>query len=165
MRKAATILLLAFVVFTLGYAVGKEVGARRALEHAARDASGGADPAAPARQLVVRYYHGTKRCSTCNTLEAYAKETLETHFAKALAAKAVVWETANMDQAWNEDAVAEYGLLRSSLVLSDRRSGREDDYRVLNKLWDLTADKPAFVAHVKEAVDMVLAGWRAEDEE
>ncbi len=163
MRKALTILLLTFVVFTVGYAVGKEVGARSALEHAGPRAA--ADPASvPARQLVVRYYHSTKRCSTCNTLEAYAKEALETHFAEALASKAVVWETANMDQAWNEEAVEEYGLIRSALVLSDLRRGEEDDYRVLKKLWDLTADKQAFLAHVKEAVDVVLSGWRDEDE-
>lgn len=164
MRKTATILLLTFVVFTAGYAVGKEVGTRNALEHAGPRAA--VDPATvPARQLVVRYYHGTKRCTTCNTLEAYAKEAIEAHFTDALGARTIVWETANMDQAWNEEAVEEYGLIRSALVLSDRRAGEEDDYRVLNKLWDLTDDKAAFLAHVKEAVDVVFEGWRAEDEE
>lgn len=162
MRKATTAVLLTFVVFTAGYAVGKEVGVRNALDH--MEPSSGSEPsaAAPERQLIVRYYHSTKRCSTCNRIEALSKKVLETHFADQLASGVLVWETANMDDAWNLSAVAEYGLIRSSLVLSEQHEGVEEDYRVLNKLWDLVSDEAAFVAHVTEAVQLVIDGWDSE---
>lgn len=167
--------LLAFVVFTLGYAVGKEVGVRRALAHRpaapAAEAQAAQAPApgeapSPRRQLVARYYHATKRCVTCNTIEAYAKEALETRFAGDLAAGLIVWEVANMDDVWNADAVRRYGLVRSSLVFLDVEDGAEKDFTVLDRAWDLVGDKGRFFDFVESEVGMVVEGWTApEDEE
>ncbi len=166
LRKTATWLLLVFVIFTCGFAVGKEVGVHDALESVR--AAGTTPQAAtglPAKRIVAWYFHSTKRCKTCNTIEGYAKEALDTRFKDALERGAITWKTANMDDAWNADAVLRYGLMRSSLVLVDMRGDDENDYVVLKRVWNLTGDKQAFAAYVASAVDMIFAEWAEDDDE
>lgn len=171
LRRVVTWTLFAGVVFTLGFAAGKEVGARRALASLPTQAPATASTATPAgegespsHQIAAWYYHSTKRCQKCNTIEAYAKEALDTLFAAQMADGTITWQTANMDDVWNQDAVRRYGLLQSSLVLVDLRDGVEQDYMVLNRTWDLTDDKPLFLAYVESEVEMMLDGWEADDE-
>jgi len=168
LRKIGTGLLLTFVVFTAGYAVGKEVGARRALRDRpdpAPSSTAAGDPTdAPSRRLVACYFHSTKRCAKCNTIEAYAKEALDTLFPEQIASGEIEWRTANMDDVWNLDAVQRYGLVRSSLVLVDEAGGEERDHSVLESVWDLTEDKRAFFAYVQGEVE-ILIDARDEDPE
>lgn len=166
LRKVATWLLLVFVIFTCGFAVGKEVGVRTALEGVrATETTPQAATGLPAKRIVAWYFHSTKRCKTCNTIEAYAKESLDTRFKDALERGVLTWKTANMDDAWNAEAVERYGLMRSSLVLADMRGGEENDYVVLKRVWDLTDDKETFAAYVASAVDMIFAEWAEADDD
>lgn len=162
-RKIATGLLLTFVVFTAGYAVGKEVGVRRILHRMPAvvpgSVAGTPTGETPERRLVAWYYHSTKRCKKCNTIEAFGKEALETLFAAQMASGDISWQVANMDDVWNQDAVQRYGLLRSSLVLVDMQDGVEQDHSVLNRVWELTDDKETFFAFVESKVEMVIDGW------
>ena len=171
-RKAVAALLWVFVLFTVGYAVGKEVGVRQALRRLPASppaASGTATsvdaPRAPERRLVATYFHSTKRCKTCNTIESYAKEALDQLFGSRVAAGQIVWQTANMDDVWNSDRVRHYGLVRSSLVFSDERDGEEADYAVLNRTWDLTGDREAFFAYVESEAEMVFDAWDDDEAE
>jgi len=162
-RRTTTGLLLTFVVFTAGYAIGKEVGVRRALDRMPAapplTAAGTHGSEATRHQLVVWYFHATKRCKKCNTIEAFAKEAIETRFADRLATGEISWQVANMDDIWNQDAVQRYGLLRSSLVLADMVDGIEQDFAVLDQVWDLTDDKETFLAHVESEVELVIDEW------
>lgn len=166
-RRLATGLLLTFVVFTAGYAVGKEVGVRRALERLPRASAPASESPpvteAPARRLVAWYFHATKRCKKCNTIEAYAKEALDTRFADRMTSGEISWQVANMDDVWNQDAVRRYGLLRSSLVFVELVDGVEEEHQVLDRVWDLTDDKAAFLAFVESEVEMVFDGWADTD--
>ena len=162
-RRITTGFLLTFVVFTAGYAIGKEVGVRRALDRmppAPSPTTAGVHASeTPRHQLVVWYFHATKRCKKCNTIEAFAKETIEKRFAAQLATGEISWQVANMDDIWNQDAVQRYGLLRSSLVLADMVDGSEQDFAVLDQVWDLTDDKETFLAHVESEVELVIDEW------
>ena len=167
LRRLATWVLFVFVVFTLGFAVGKEVGARRTLANLPPQdcvAPSGGDDESPSNQVAAWYFHGTKRCKKCNTIEAFAKEALETLFAEQVADGSVTWQTANMDDVWNADAVQRYGLVRSSLVLVDMRACAEHDYTVLNRAWELTDDKETFLAFVESEVEMIRDAWDEDDE-
>ena len=166
--RPATWLLFAFVVFTLGFAAGKEVGVHRALaslppQNAA--APQAAEDGAPSNRIEARYFHTTKRCKKCNTIEAFAKEALDTRFGEQLANGTITWHTANMDDVWNADAVRRYGLVRSSLVLVDVQKGVEKDHAVLHRVWELTDDKELFLDFVESEVEMVMDGWDEDDEE
>lgn len=138
-RKLATFALLTFVVFSAGYAVGKEVGMRRAMP-APRAADG----------LHVWYFHSSKRCKTCNTIEAFAKEAIDTRFADGQ----VQWHTANMDDARYADPVKRYGLIRSSLVIVVVEDGAETEFQVLDRTWDLVDKKDWFLDYVEGEIEM-----------
>lgn len=161
-------ILFVFVVFTAGYAVGKEVGMRRVPvpsgEPSAASAVGKA-VTPPTRRLVARYYHATKRCVTCNKIEAQAKAALESRFPELLADGRIVWETANMDAVWNADAVRRYGLVRSSLVFLDMDGSVEDDHVVLNRAWELYDEPARFADYVESVVGMITEYWDAEEDE
>jgi len=167
LRRLSTWVLSVFVVFTLGFAVGKEVGVRRTL---ASLPSPDAPPTSPqegtasANQVAAWYFHGTKRCKKCNTIEAFAKEAIETLFGEQLADGTITWQTANMDDVWNADRVQRYGLVRSSLVLVDMRDGSEHDHAVLNRTWELTDAKPMFLAYVESEIETILDAWDEDDE-
>lgn len=165
LRKAGTVVLLIFAIFTAGYAVGKEVGVRRALDRLPLPTDTAASQKVPGHVLRIRYFHSTKRCKKCNLIEAYAKEAIETRFASALADGTITWEVVNMDEVWNADDARHYGLLRSSLVLAEVLDGEEQDYSILDRTWELTGDKDLFLDYVESEVELVLDGWTDEDEE
>lgn len=165
LRKTSTVVLLIFAIFTAGYAVGKEVGIRRALSQLPPPTSGSAAASATGNVLQVWYFHSTKRCKKCNRIEAYAKETIETRFADAFADGTITWQAANMDDVWNADAATRYGLVQSSLVLVETLDGEEQDYTVCNRTWDLTGDKDAFIEYVASEVEIVLDGWSDDEDE
>jgi len=164
LRKTGTAILLIFAIFTAGYAVGQEVGVRRALARMPTPAIAAAPQAAPGHALRVRYFHSTKRCKKCNLIEAFAKEAIETRFADQLADGTITWDVVNMDEVWNAGDATRYGLLRSSLVLVEVLDGEEQDYSVLERTWELTGDQEMFLDYVESEVELVLDGW-SEDEE
>jgi len=163
LRKTSMVVLLFFAIFTAGYAVGKEVGARRALSQLPPPASASAAASETGPTLQVWYFHSTKRCKKCNLIEAYAKEAIDTRFADQVAAGTITWQVANTDEVWNADAVTRYGLVQSSLVLVEMLDGEEQDYTVCNSTWALTGDKDAFIEYVASEVEIVLDGWSDDD--
>ena len=167
-RRILVGLLLGFVVFTAGYAIGKEVGVRRGYEAGratTETAPDGPCTPSPRRQLIAYYFHGKKRCEKCNTIEAYAREALETRFPDRLARNEIVWQAANMDDVWNQDFVERFGLSTSSLVLMDVEDGRELDHTVCRRVWDLTDDKETFFDYVQSEVEMFIDEWPSAEED
>lgn len=164
-RRAISGVLLGFVLFTAGFAVGKEVGTRKALEGPRLRAASRPSPcvATPKRQLIAYYFHGTKRCKKCNAIEAYSREALDQEFADYLESGDIVWQTANMDDVWNQELVSTYGLTTSSLVLVDVQDGRELGHTVCHRTWDLVADKETFLAYIQSEVEMYLAEWASDE--
>jgi hypothetical protein len=179
-KRILTVLLFAFVVFSLGYLFGKEAGIASVPPPAgggfagagagadvpagtapgpAPGTSGEADPAPPApprHQVVAYYFHATKRCEKCNTIEAYSHEAITQGFPERVASGEIRWEVVDMDQPWNQHFVQRYELTNANLVLSDRWDGEERDFTVCRRTWDLTGDKEAFLAYVKGEVEMAL---------
>ena len=121
---------------------------------AAPDAPAQAPPKAEADSVanvvyVITYFHGNRRCATCQKLEAYSHEAVETGFADALAADKLRWRTINYDEEANKHHVEHYGLYSQSLIVSRMVNGRERAWTNLNKIWELVGDKDKFEAYVK----------------
>jgi hypothetical protein len=152
LRKTLTVLLTVFAVFTLGYLAGQEV--ERGRVAAAIDP----DQALPQRprQLVATYFHETKRCVKCNTIEAYARDAVLAGYPELVSNQRVVWRVLNMDAPENRDLARRYELTGASVVLSDRVEGKEEDYAVLPRVWDLTDDKDGFLAYVRSEAEFYL---------
>jgi hypothetical protein len=148
-RRILTGSLMAFVLVTIGFAVGMEVGMRRA-RRAAAETSLAADG------LIVYYFHRTARCVTCNKLEVMARALLDREFADALACGRVVWKPVDFEQ--HEDLARRYDVTTSTVVLADVRGGAEVRFQRLDDLWLYPDDPDRFAAYVGEAIRDCLGG-------
>lgn len=144
-------LLLAFVLVSVGFALGK------------RQAGGRNDAAAesavpPSAGTVIRVYylHSAFRCASCNQIEAMTKALLEKDFSTELADGRIVFS--EVDFQVDEALARRFGVVASCVVVARERDGRILDYRRLDGVWELL-DKPAeFYAYVAGAVRGMLAG-------
>ena len=151
--------LLLFVVGSLAYLTLKETGA--AAEGPAGSAAsvpgapvaGGTVVQAPPKtlrhQVIAYYFHGQKRCNTCRAIQAQSKEALEAGFPEALMTGVLEFREVNTDESANEHFVTDYQLTGSSLVLAEYKDGKQVRFKNLGKVWDLWAEKPAFLAYVQ----------------
>jgi hypothetical protein len=109
-----------------------------------------AAPAATAVTTRVYYFHGNARCTTCRTIEAYAQEVMTSAFAEDLGAKRLEWLVVNVDEPANRHFIDDFQLYARSLVVVDARDPKR--YKVLEKVWELVRDKPAFHKYVEQEV-------------
>jgi hypothetical protein len=141
-RRIATAVLGAFVVVSVGVVVVQELRGKGG-------GAGEASAAAPAGDiLVVNYFHGNRRCVTCNRLEAWARETIQGAFAAELGTGRIQWRTLNYEDERNAALRERYGLYSSTIVLSDMRGGEERDWRELEEIWSLQSDERGFSEYV-----------------
>ena len=101
-QKALRNVLLAFVLITIGFALGKESAQRRiAAAVPAGSGNSTARPVADAKgqtKVLVYYAHTTFRCVTCNTIEALTQKTLKRRFGDESAAGVVEWRVVNFQE-------------------------------------------------------------------
>jgi hypothetical protein len=144
-------LLLAFVLISVGFALGKEATVRRT--------GGGAGAAAPvtataADQVVLSYLHTTFRCVTCNEIERLARELVETEFAEELASGRIAWREANFQQ---EPALAKrYEVVSSCVVVANFKGGEESGYQRLDEVWTMYQSPADFNLYVGTAIRQYL---------
>lgn len=109
-------------------------------------------PVAPAHQVLVTYFTTDQRCPTCLKIEKQAKAAVESAFARQLASGEVRFETKNFDRDDNKDLIRRYDLSFKTVVISNRRNGREVDWAKFDKVWDLVGDPEAFAAYLQEGI-------------
>ncbi len=107
-------------------------------------------------QITVYYFHGTRRCKTCRTIEAYAKEAVEGKYSEQLKSGRLKWNVVNTDEPDNEHFVEDFGLVSSSLVVVEVDGGRMTRYQVLQDAWTLVRDKPRFIEYVQRSIGEYL---------
>ncbi|MFH1369753.1 MAG: nitrophenyl compound nitroreductase subunit ArsF family protein [Planctomycetota bacterium] len=146
-KKIVTVVLLVFVATSLGYMVVRE---NKSAPQAAP--SPDAPQVEPNQQIVVYYFHGDVRCPTCHKLESYAKEALDTYFAKDIADGKIIWKPTNVDTAGNEHFVKDYELVTKSVILSRIVNGQQVAWKNLDRIWDLVSDKDKYLAYIRDSV-------------
>ena len=109
--------------------------------------------AAPAREVVVTYFTTNIRCESCLTIERLTRESLDKCFAAELADGRVRFQMINTSLPENRHFTDDYDISLKTVVVSDRRAGREVNWKRFDQVWDLLDDPAAF--H-----DMMCAGVR-----
>ncbi|MDD2999508.1 MAG: hypothetical protein PHV05_10650, partial [Candidatus Riflebacteria bacterium] len=89
-KKLLTNLLLAFVLVSIGFALGKHSVINKTISGNVVAASNGGTTSAE-RLVKIFYMHATFRCVTCNSIESRAKQLVERDFAGAWANKKILW--------------------------------------------------------------------------
>lgn len=143
--------LLAFVLVTIGFAVGKEVTLRRLAQAPPHDTT----PAdASLNQVVVSYAHATIRCVSCKTIERLVMETLDEQFTDAVAQERVTLQKINFQE--DSGFAKQYEIVSSCVVLRQINQGQETQYQRLDKIWELFQDPPAFKAYLGDTIRSYL---------
>jgi hypothetical protein len=159
--------LLAFVLVSIGFVLGKEVTARRPAP-----ASGAESPApvaasdkpvaasdaplAASDKVVVYYLHTTFRCVTCNEIERLTRALVETEFADDLAAGRIEWREANFQE--DESLAKRYEVVSSCVVVAHIQGGKEREFQRLDDVWTRCQDPADFNAYVGAAIREYLRG-------
>lgn len=65
-------------------------------------------------EVKVYYFHATRRCATCEAVEAVSKEAIKEYYGDK-----VVFKSINIDEAVNKSLVAEYKISGTSLLIID----------------------------------------------
>ena len=173
-KTVVTVLLLAFVAFSVVALIVSETRSRRDSGKTDTEpvpdngvAADGADspPAAgPAKQteaerrISAYYFHGNARCRTCRKIETYTAEAIASGFTAELASGKLEWRVVNVDKPEHEHFVKDYDLTTRSVVLADAAKGGRSKWQNLVRIWDLVGDKDAFQEYITRETAAALRG-------
>lgn len=155
--KPLALIPVILLLFTPALAGDAEVGPvtrGAAGETEATVETGGGESAEP--RFIAYYFHRTRRCNTCRTIEAYAEEAIKSGFEEQLRTGTLEWKVVNLDEPENEHFVKDFSLSSSSLVIAEAGDHPPARHEVLQDVWILTRDKDKFLRYVREAVQKFL---------
>jgi len=144
-QRVVTLVLLLFVGVSVGYMVWDGAGVR---QEPAPEVSGEGG-----HVTVVYYFHGTKRCNTCRTIEAFTREAVESAYSSELESGSVEIRTVNVDEPENAHFVDDFELTMRSVVLVELVDGRQGRWRRLDEVWQLVGDHDGFLDYIIDNTD------------
>ena len=112
--------------------------------------------AAAAREVIVTYFTTNIRCESCLTIERLTRESLDKCFAAELADGRVRFQMINTSLPENRHFTDDYDISLKTVVVSDRRAGREVGWKRFDQVWDLLDDPAAFHTMLCDGIHGVL---------
>jgi len=150
-KKIIGKLLLAFVLVSIGFAIGKEVERNRA------GAQAQAAPTATGEDKVIVYYmHATFRCVTCNLVESTGEELVRTEFGDAVKAGRLEWRPVNYQE--NDDMAKRYNVGGNMIIVAKFAGGKEIEHKRLDRVMELAGKRDEFIPYVRSAIQELLGG-------
>jgi hypothetical protein len=137
---------LAFVVLSVGV-----FAARQFRENSLSSPKSLEGPAGP-HKVVVYYFHGTARCTTCRTIEAYTRDALEEKYATALSKGDLEFSPVNVETGENRRFITDFGLTTRSVVIADFKDGHRTRWKKLDQVWDYVSARFQFLEYIQKEV-------------
>ena len=107
-------------------------------------------------KVIAYYFHGTYRCSTCQTIERYSREAIENYFSKELRDGRLEFKPLNTDEPENQHFIQDYQLFTKSLVITLYRDDKQIKWKNMTEVWVHVGDKENFYKYVKNEIDSLL---------
>jgi hypothetical protein len=79
----------------------------------------------------VYYLHGNIRCPTCRTIEATAREAVETGFAEQLKSGQLEWQVINYESPGNEHYATDYEVVAPTVVMAEFTGGQQKKWKAI----------------------------------
>jgi hypothetical protein len=158
--KYRRLLLLFSAVFSLAFlpqAWGNEekmaqnIGVSNLSEAKDKDLSATND-----HRIIVYYFHGSYRCRTCKQIERLTKEAVFGFFDDELNKGLIEFKVINIEEPNNKHFVKNYRLFTKSVVVSDIVKGKENQWKILQKVWELVYNEEAFKGYVRNEIKAYL---------
>ncbi len=179
-KKITTLVLLLFVVASVGTIIAKEKGAQESsvvntAETAApstaeapytpipQQMASAVVPVAPSEKVapvkvVAYYFHGNMRCYSCKLIESFTVEAIESGFADDIKSGRVELKIVNVEEPANEHYIQDYQLASRSVVVARYEGEAQKDWKRLDAVWQLTGDKEAFIRLIQDETTALLKG-------
>ena len=106
--------------------------------------------------VKVIYFHGDFRCTTCNRLEKFTKETVRETFKKELKNQLVKLEIINFDKDENKHFTDDYNLFNQALIVVKYKNGKQKEWKNLEKIWEYSGDQSKFSDYVEKEIKKYL---------
>ena len=149
-KRSVILLLLVFVTTSTFYLLAGS-------EKPGASPAAAAPAAASSPKIIAYYFHVTVRCATCQTIEAYSRETILNRFKNDLDRGRLEWQVVNVQLPENKHFVKDYQLFTKSVVLVHVANGKPQSYKILNDVWELVGNKTKFQEYVDKEVRVYLA--------
>jgi hypothetical protein len=107
-------------------------------------------------KVIVYYFHGNYRCSSCTTIERYTRESIEANFAKELKSGQIEFRSINVELPANSHYVRDYKLYTKSVIVSNVTQGKEQRWKNLQKVWELLRNETDFKTYVRNETTAYL---------
>jgi len=143
-KTILTAILLAFVAVSVVYLIVSSADNRTANTEPT--------PTASTDYIAAYYFHGNKRCPTCNKLEAYTTEAIRQAFERELADGRLQFKVLNYDEPGNEHYLDDYQMTYQSVIVVQMKDNQQVAWENLDKIWDLVSDKPAYIDYIQTGI-------------
>ncbi len=153
-KKLITNLLLAFVLITIGFSLGKHNALPKVAVNGDTTLASSNNLADGKKVVKIFYMHSTFRCVTCNDIESRAQEIVEKDFAEAKNNDTVLWEDVNFQE--NELLARQFDVVASCIVVSVMQNNEIIEFEKLDEVWTLIEKPAEFDAYVKAALNKAL---------
>ena len=112
---------------------------------------------APAKKYVqVYYFHGDRRCKTCNTIEKYTKDAVNNNFDKKIKSGIVKLDIVNFDKDDNEHYINKFSLYNQALIVAIYENGEIKRWKNLEKIWEYVSNPDKYENYVESEINKYL---------
>ena len=108
------------------------------------------------KTAVVYYFYTNTRCSSCNLIENYTRESVEQSFAQPYNGWRVEFRGVNVELRENHHFVQDYWLNSKSVVVQKFEGKKPLNWGVLKDVWRLLGNKPEFMNYVTNETRKLL---------
>lgn len=107
-------------------------------------------------KIEVIDFYGTHRCVTCEAIEANAKYTVDTYYAKEKENGTVIFRTVNVDEDANYAIAERFEAAGTALFLNIIKNGKETHIDLTNFAFSKGKKKEVFSQELKSMIDNEL---------
>ena len=137
-------ILLAFVLISIGFSLGKHYAGKKSA--VSEDAK---------KSLVRVYYmHAALRCSTCNSIEKMTEQLLKDKYSQEMLDDKIEFVDVNFQE--NEILAKKFDVLASCVVVAKIEDGKIVAHQRLDKVWTLFQKPAEFNDYISKAVQAYL---------
>lgn len=108
-------------------------------------------------KVMVTYFRGDIRCSTCIDLEAYAAEAVKIGFPEEVSRGVVEFRSINIDELQHRHFIKDYKLFSRAVVVSRIENGKEVKWKNLDMIWHLIVDKEKYLNYIQAETKRMMA--------
>lgn len=106
--------------------------------------------------VIAYYFHGTRRCFSCITVQTNAAQVIEDNFQQQITDGSLKWMPLNMDDPGNKEMTEKFDIKTNTLVVAKMADGNYLENKKLKKVWQLIDDPEGFSEYVTDEINAFL---------